>query len=267
MWYATAPVPVRSQVRLHSTPPTDSQESTVLCEGWFDDACIWPTTINLDDGNRSHCSARLKTEDTQVLCHCMSPSVCSRSCPQTVTWSAPSDREFWSNFITTWTRRWPNLQQAKEMSHSLSNRAQEASLNNPIKSQLTHSHPPVATAPHLPSSITTRQSQPLHQTPHAADHYHPLSALPPSSSTSVQYTLSFCLDYTLRRKKHPSRGQELHTLWHSVTSPKTWTTFKVSGTLGFCSNLMLHQIYHFDSCNSGQRGMNKMNVLDANWIS
>ena len=30
----------RIQVRLHSTPPTDSRESTVLCEGWFDDACI-----------------------------------------------------------------------------------------------------------------------------------------------------------------------------------------------------------------------------------
>jgi hypothetical protein len=111
--------------------------------------------------------------------------VCSCSCPQTATWTALPEREFWSNSIPTWTRQRPNLQQAKEMSHSLSNRAQEASLNNPIKSQLTHSHPPVAIPPHLPSSVTTHQSQPLHQTPHAADHYHPLSALPPSSSTSV----------------------------------------------------------------------------------
>jgi hypothetical protein len=106
--------------------------------------------------------------------------VCSHSCPQTATCTATSEREFWSNSIPTWREQWPNLQQAKETSYSLSNTAQEVSLNNPIKSQLTHSHPPMAIPPHLPSSVTTHQSQPLHQTPHTADHYHLLSALPPS---------------------------------------------------------------------------------------
>jgi hypothetical protein len=46
MWHATAPVPARSQVCLHSTSPMDSQGSTVLCEGWFDDACLYMTNNN-----------------------------------------------------------------------------------------------------------------------------------------------------------------------------------------------------------------------------
>jgi len=146
--------------------------------------------------------------------------VCSRSCPRTATWTASPVREFWPNSSPTWTGQTPNLQQAKETSHSLSNRAQEASLNNPIKSQLTHSHPPTAIPPHLPSCITTCQSQPLHQTPHTADHNHPLSALPPSSATSVYYTLSFCMVILLglypEKKKDLARGQELHTQWHSA---------------------------------------------------
>ena len=175
-------------------PRTVKSQQFSVRVGLMTPVCIGPTTINLDDGNRGHCSARLKIEDSHVLCHGVRTVyfwvfqrtlLCSRSCSQTATWTASPEREFWSNSIPTWTGQQPKPQQAKETSHSLSNRAQEASLNNPIRSQLTHSHPPTAIPPHLPSCITTCQSQPLHQTPHTADHYHPLSALPPSSSTSV----------------------------------------------------------------------------------
>ena len=36
-------VPARNQVHLHSTPPTDSQDSTVPCQARFDDAHLYMT--------------------------------------------------------------------------------------------------------------------------------------------------------------------------------------------------------------------------------
>jgi hypothetical protein len=91
------------------------------------------------------------------------------------------------------------------------------------------------TPPHLLSSITICQSQTLHQTPYAADHYHPLSALPPSSSTSYLSAWFFFLDhYTLRKKgilqevrtytptdtvPHPRKTEHSRFLEHWASAP------------------------------------------------